>query len=129
VKSDDPPCARPSCVDLREARWIVPHRASVHNGGMTLDDFKKSSGNPNPPDGVSPALAALWHDAHGDWDAAHRVAQEIKDPTGAWVHAYLHRKEGDLGNARYWYARAGQPESRESLEKEWESIVSILLRR
>ncbi len=57
---------------------------------------------------MSPALVALWHDAKGDWARAHEVAQDIDDATGSWVHAYLHRKEGDEGNAAYWYRKAGQ---------------------
>jgi hypothetical protein len=72
-------------------------------------------------------LRALWHDAKGEWDAAHEVAQNIDNPTGAWIHAYLHRKEGDLGNAGYWYRRAQKAECRTSLDGEWEEIVSALL--
>ena len=108
---------------------IVQHLRDVHNGRVTIDEFRRSSASSEPPAGLTPALTALWHDAHGDWDAAHRVAQDISDATGAWVHAYLHRKEGDLGNARYWYNRAGHPESRDSLDAEWEQIVSALLSR
>jgi len=78
---------------------------------------------------MAPALRALWHDARGDWNAAHQVAQEIDDETGAWVHAYLHRKEGDPDNARYWYARARKPEASDSLEAEWERIVAALFAR
>jgi hypothetical protein len=73
-------------------------------------------------------LVALWHDARGDWDAAHTVAQDVPDPDGAWVHAYLHRKEGDLGNAAYWYRRAGKPAATGSLEEEWRQIVGAFLR-
>jgi hypothetical protein len=99
----------------------------MHNGPMTIDEFKRTSTQATPPDGLSPELLALWHDAHGDWDAAHRVAQDIPDPTGAWIHAYLHRKEGDLSNAGYWYRRAGKPEARDALETEWERIVGALI--
>jgi hypothetical protein len=70
---------------------------------------------------------ALWHDAKGDWTAAHQTAQDIDNATGAWIHAYLHRKEGDSSNASYWYRRAGKPVSHESLESEWEQIVTTLL--
>jgi hypothetical protein len=94
---------------------------------MTLDEFKRSAQGSAPPAGLTSPLLALWHDAHGDWDEAHRVAQDIADPTGAWIHAYLHRKEGDAGNARYWYNRAGKPEARESLDAEWERIATALL--
>lgn len=94
---------------------------------MTLDDFKRSTSDKQPPASLSPALLALWHDARGDWNAAHETAQEIKDSTGSWIHAYLHRKEGDLGNAGYWYHRAGKPECRTSLEAEWEEIAAALM--
>jgi hypothetical protein len=63
---------------------------------VTLSEFRNSAANPEPPTSLGPALLALWHDARGDWAAAHQVAQEIEDSTGAWIHAYLHRKEGDV---------------------------------
>ena len=75
---------------------------------MTLEDFRSSLGNSCPPDGCTSALAALWHDAKGDWEEAHRIAQAVDDEDGAWVHAYLHRKEGDSSNARHWYRRAAR---------------------
>ena len=93
---------------------------------MTLDDFKSTLGAGAPP-AVVPALRALWHDGRGDWDSAHRVAQDVGDATGAWVHAYLHRKEGDAGNAAYWYRRAGRPVATGDLQAEWEQIASALL--
>ena len=95
---------------------------------MTLDEFKTTLSHASPPP-VTALLRALWHDARGDWDAAHKVAQDVDDEGGAWVHAYLHRKEGDLGNARYWYRRASQPEATDSLDEEWERIVAALLER
>lgn len=94
---------------------------------MTLIEFKRTTTEAKPPAALSAPLRALWHDAKGDWDAAHTVAQDIDDPTGAWIHAYLHRKEGDLANAGYWYRRAHQPECRTSLEAEWEQIATTLL--
>lgn len=94
---------------------------------MTFSDFKQSTRSTELPAGLAPALLALWHDARGDWDAAHATAQDIANPTGAWIHAYLHRKEGDLANAAYWYRRAGQPESRDSLDAEWERIAQSLI--
>jgi hypothetical protein len=94
---------------------------------MTLAELKGTLGGRQPPSGLPPALVALWHDAHGDWDAAHTTAQDITDDTGAWVHAYLHRKEGDLSNAAYWYRRAGKPVAREALEIEWDRIATALL--
>jgi hypothetical protein len=74
-------------------------------------------------------LLALWHDAKDDWDASHNIAQDIHSNDGSWIHAYLHRKEGDAGNAGYWYRKAGKPYPSASLEKEWESIVSVLLEK
>lgn len=73
-------------------------------------------------------LQALWHDAQGDWDRAHSVCQQAKNRDGDWVHAYLHRREGDLGNAGYWYARAGKPmpASDVSLDEEWAALVAAL---
>jgi len=93
---------------------------------VTLEDFRASVKDAQPPD-VSPVLVALWHDARGDWNKAHEVAQDVDDSSGAWVHAYLHRKEGDLSNARYWYRRARRSEATDSLESEWSRIVSELL--
>jgi len=75
---------------------------------MTLDQFRATLSRSRPPD-VSPLLRALWHDTNGDWGRAHTIAQDIDDASAAWVHAYLHRKEGDSGNAAYWYRRARQP--------------------
>jgi len=82
-----------------------------------------------PPAGLSHGLQALWHDARGDWDRAHTGAQEEPGRDGAWVHAYLHRKEGDLGNAGYWYARAGRPMPARgvTLEAEWAELANALL--
>jgi hypothetical protein len=93
---------------------------------VTLDDFRATLAAADPP-GVAPPLLALWHDARGDWDTAHRVAQDVDDANGAWVHAYLHRKEGDAGNAAYWYKRARRPVATGDLRAEWEQIVSALL--
>jgi hypothetical protein len=94
---------------------------------MTLAEFRATLAGSQPPRDASPALAALWHDARGDWAAAHRVAQDIDDANGAWVHAYLHRKEGDAGNAAYWYSRAHRPVARGPLGDEWATIVTELL--
>jgi hypothetical protein len=94
---------------------------------VTLDEFRATLTADRPPN-VSPLLRALWHDARGDWKEAHRIAQDIDDTDGALVHAYLHRKEGDFGNAAYWYRRADQPVASDSLDAEWERIVTALLR-
>jgi len=94
---------------------------------MNLAAFRRSLAAPAPPAGLNPALEALWHDARGDFDRAHELAQSDEGGRGDWVHAYLHRKEGDAGNAAYWYRRAGRPFCREALEKEWAAIAQALL--
>jgi len=94
---------------------------------MTLEEFRETLSSAAPPP-VSPLLLALWHDARGEWDEAHRIAQDVDDKAGAWVHAYLHRKEGDPGNAAYWYERAGQAVATDSLDAEWSRIVAGLMR-
>jgi len=94
---------------------------------VTLAEFRRTTSETKVPSALSPGLRALWLDAKGDWDAAHEVAQNIEGATGAWIHAYLHRKERDLPNAGYWYRRAGKPECRDSLDAEWEQIATALL--
>lgn len=94
---------------------------------MTLAQFEATLGAARPPAGLPPMLIALWHDAKGDWTAAHETAQAVDDPDGAWVHAYLHRKEGDAANAAYWYRRAGQPVPSDTLDVEWRRIAAALL--
>lgn len=94
---------------------------------MTFEAFKASLSDDHPAPDSSPPLIALWHDGKGDWTVAHEIAQAIPDWKGSWVHAYLHRKEGDLANASYWYSRAGKQVSKASLEEEWEAIASALV--
>ena len=96
---------------------------------MTFDEFSKSITSSEPPSGLTHALLGLWWDAKGDWNRAHESAQQDEGRDGSWVHAYLHRKEGDAGNAAYWYNRAGQPVCREPLEREWTRIAKELLAR
>jgi len=91
-----------------------------------LDAFKASLAADAPPTTLEPALEALWWDGKGDWDKAHKRAMDIDDVDGALVHAYLHRKEGDLDNARYWYRRAGRTAATGPLPAEWEAIVTEL---
>jgi hypothetical protein len=86
--------------------------------------FRHSLADPEPPAGLSLALQGLWWDAKGDWDRAHRCAMQQDDAQGNAVHAYLHRKEGDLSNARYWYNRAGRKVAEGSLEEEWDALVT-----
>jgi hypothetical protein len=96
--------------------------------GNTLDTQKLTAtlGQAQPPDGLNPLLQALWWDAQGNWARAHAIAQEIETPDAAWVHAYLHRKEGDDWNAGYWYRRSGRPHCRLPLEAEWREMVAGL---
>ena len=79
------------------------------------------------PSGIGPALQALWWEAKGDWDKAHECAQAKEDMAGCWVHAYLHRREGDPGNAAYWYRRADKSAATNSLVEEWQAIARCLL--
>jgi hypothetical protein len=94
---------------------------------MNPTEFKLSQNQSTPPSGLSLALQALWFDAKGDWSKAHELAQADGESAGDWVHAYLHRKEGDTPNARYWYTRAGKPVYSGSLEEEWAAITEALL--
>jgi hypothetical protein len=93
----------------------------------TFAEFQASIPRGDMPQGLTRALRALWTEARGNWHEAHRIAQDGDDAACAWVHAYLHRKEGDHANAGYWYARAGQPVADASFEWEWEGIVRALL--
>jgi hypothetical protein len=94
---------------------------------VTVDDFKRSLSQSTPPSGLTPALLALWHDGRGDWQEAHRIAQDITGRTGAWIHAYLHRKEGDLSNASYWYRVAQKALEDGEYADEWSTILDELL--
>lgn len=96
---------------------------------MDMPDLKASLAEVSPPADLSQPLTALWWGAKGDWEQAHSLAQRTPTADGAWVHAHLHRVEGDLDNAGYWYGRAGQPVSSEPLETEWDQIASELLGR
>lgn len=94
---------------------------------MTLDEFRKCLSDTEPPANLSRALEGLWWDTKNDWARAHECAQQVEDTDGSWVHAYLHRKEGDLSNAAFWYRRAGKPICHEPLETEWTAIARSLL--
>ncbi|MGO9768743.1 MAG: hypothetical protein ACLPSW_04160 [Roseiarcus sp.] len=96
---------------------------------MDLAAFRASLAAAAPPPRLVSALQALWWEAKGDWNQAHLLAQADDGGDGDWVHAYLHRREGDLGNAGYWYRRAGKPASRASLDEEWAAIAAALLSR
>ncbi|WP_428491365.1 hypothetical protein [Rhodopila sp.] len=98
-------------------------------GGLTMDpaQFRDSLAATTPPQTASLSLQALWWDAKGDWAKAHQCAQSDPGPTAAAVHAYLHRKEPDPSNAKYWYGRAGRPPADNTLQQEWHALVSELL--
>ena len=89
----------------------------------SLAEFKASLTSEHPVSGLSVQLKSLWYDGKGDWHQAHAQVDHLTDQSSAWVHAYLHRKEGDIGNADYWYRKAGQIRPNVSLEKEWEQLV------
>ena len=93
---------------------------------MDFEAFKASLQQEAPPNLPIPLLA-LWYEARGDWNEAHRLVQNDPTRESAWVHAYLHRKEGDISNARYWYSRAGRPCVESDFESEWEQIARTLL--
>ncbi len=94
---------------------------------MNLSVFKETLSGSEPPQNVSVYLKTLWYDAKGEWDKAHKLIQDFEDRNASWIHAYLHRKEGDIGNADYWYSCAGKKRPSVSLEKEWEEIVTALI--
>lgn len=94
---------------------------------MDIDIFKNSLNQKNPPEEITDPLKALWIEANGDWDTAHRIVQVRNDRDSMWVHAYLHRKEGDVGNSSYWYHRANMPMSTLSFDEEWHEIAIELL--
>src|SRR5262245_30349597 len=93
---------------------------------MTIDEFRSTFTQNSPPI-TSPLLAAVWWAGRGDWDQAHRGVQDLESIEAAWVHAHLHRQEGDLDNARYWYQRADRTMPDESLDAEWRQIAGALL--
>jgi hypothetical protein len=94
---------------------------------VTMAEFKASVSGAAPAPGLDAPLVALWWAAKGGWDQAHKIVQDEETAEAAWVHAYLHRVEGDLGNAGYWYRQAAKPVATGSLENEWEQMVAKLL--
>ena len=94
---------------------------------MNLEEFKTTLLLDAPPQGLTGAVLALWHVANNNWDRAHELAQDQDDKNGAWVHAHLHRVEGDLRNAGYWYRRADKSECTAPLETEWDDIATAIL--
>ncbi len=94
---------------------------------MTLAEFKRSLLRPKPPPDIGAALVALWWAGKDDWDKAHKLVMDEGGKDCAWVHAYLHRAEGDLDNAGYWYRQAGRPAASGPLQREWAAIAAELL--
>ena len=94
---------------------------------MTFEDFKTTLAQHNPPQFDSPYLLSMWYDAKKQWDKAHNTIQDLTDKQAAFIHAYLHRKEGDAFNAGYWYRKAGKNLPDIALDQEWEMIVRELL--
>jgi uncharacterized protein (DUF1684 family) len=93
----------------------------------TLSAFKESLNSDQPDASLSPQLTSLWYDGKGDWHRAHAGVDHLNDQASARVHAYLHRKEGDIWNADYWYGRAKQKRPTLSLDEEWEQLVTQFL--
>ena len=96
---------------------------------IQLEEFTASLARDEPDPALSTLLQALWHEARGDWDRAHKLTQKQDSPEAAWVHAYLHRVEGDLGNANYWYQRSEKPFYYGNVKDEWKAIARELLGR
>ncbi len=94
---------------------------------MTVEDFKRSVQGEMPPSMLSAELKGLWWDGKDNWEKSHETVQDLETTDAAWVHAYLHRKEGDIWNADYWYRRAGKVRPNISLDEEWENMVDTLL--
>jgi hypothetical protein len=93
---------------------------------VNFQEFVQSLEQRRPPKNTKVLLVALWQDAKGNWSEAHSIVQEVDDSMACWIHAYLHRKEGDLGNAGYWYSRAGKTRPDVDLKSEWEELVREL---
>lgn len=94
---------------------------------MNFDTFKQSLTANTPPADSNIYLQSLWYDAKGDWDKAHTLIQDLTDKTAAWIHAFLHRREGDVFNANYWYTKAGKRMPGYALEQEWEELAKAML--
>jgi hypothetical protein len=115
---------------VKRLQAILPNVSGSINSGQepmaTFNDFRDSLQQAGAPAHLPAPLQALWHEGRGDWKRAHEIVQGDKSIEAAWVHAYLHRKEGDLANAGYWYRRAGRNIAAESLEDEWRIIAASL---
>ncbi len=96
---------------------------------MTFEAFQLSLQQDQPPALPTPLLTALWYDGKGDWRSAHDIVETMNSSNAAWIHAYLHRVEGDHWNANYWYSRAGREMPDFSLKEEWEALVQAFLEK
>ena len=94
---------------------------------MDLESFVTSLDTDTPPKDISVYLLALWYDAKEDWDQSHTTIQDVDTKNAAWIHAYLHRKEGDTFNADYWYRRAGKKRSDVTIKEEWNNLVTAMM--
>jgi hypothetical protein len=94
---------------------------------LTAADFRASLTADAPPAGMPLPLQALWWSGKGRWELAHEIAQRVENGDGAWVHAHLHRVEGDLANAAHWYRRAGREVCSTSIDAEWRAISAEML--
>jgi hypothetical protein len=108
---------------------MTPAEFTQSLSAATGADSGADAGTKTPPHDLAPALAALWWAKRGDWDKAHKLVMGEDGRDAAWVHAHLHRVEGDAGNAAYWYRQAGQPVARGALDAEWDAIVAALIAR
>ncbi len=93
-----------------------------------FDDFVKTIKNDSPAEDISLYLKALWYDANADWEASHNIVQDLNDNNASWIHAYLHRKEGDSFNADYWYNKAGKSRPAGTFKEEWDNLVKYFLK-
>jgi len=96
---------------------------------MTGKEFYSTLDQAMPPQGANIFLKALWYEANGNWNEAHDLVQDEEGMAGAWIHAYLHRKEGDLSNAGYWYRKANKKVPNVSLQQEWKDLVEEFLKQ
>ena len=103
---------------MRRGGWVFLIPSIMH-----LSAFKDSLKEGHPPAGISDILRALWYEGKNEWEKAHEIVQDGEDRDSAWIHAYLHRREGDSGNAGYWYRRAGKNMPACTLDQEWEQLV------
>lgn len=94
---------------------------------MNLLSFRETLSASEPPQELTVYAQALWYDARGEWEKAHELIQDLPDRNAAWIHAYLHRKEGDSWNADYWYNKAGRQRPQATLDGEWEQLVTAFL--